>query len=326
MRQVTSLFSVFQQAGRLALGSRLRSLGELLAEQGRTVYEEYDLDIQPTWFPVFYRLRHVGESSISDIADAIGHTHASVSQMSRRMQKSGLTESRPSPSDGRIRLLRLSVAAEEYIPRFDRMCDDVAAAAHEMLDEISIDLWTGLSQLETLLREEDFGARVRRQSEEQGLKPVEIRRMRHEDTDEFARLNREWIEQYFRMEPADERMLGDPFASIVDQGGEIFVAESDGMILGVCALVQREDRNFELAKMAVRTEARRRGIGYRLGRRIVDEARQRGGRRILIESNTVLGPAVNLYRKLGFVEITDHRSPYKRSNIALELLLDGTGA
>lgn len=318
------MFRVFEQAGRLALGSRLRSLGERLAEQGRSVYDDYDLDIHPTWFPVFYHLRHAGESSISDIADAIGHTHASVSQMSRRMQKSGLIASRPSSSDGRVRLLRLSATAEDLIPRFDRMCADVAAAADEMLEQMSADLWTGLSQLEDLLEKEDFGSRVRRQPVQEPVEqaaPVSIRRFRTEDASEFARLNCAWIERYFHMEPADERMLGNPIEMIVDPGGEIFVVDMDGCVVGVCALVNHGNRSYELAKMAVDPDERGRGIGYLLGRRAIEEARRRGARRVLIESNTVLEPAMNLYRKLGFVEIPDHRSPYERSNIALELLL-----
>lgn len=313
--------SVFEQAGSLSLGSRLRSLGERLAEQGRTVYDDYELDVEPPWFPVFYRLRHAGESSISDIALSIGHTHASVSQMSRRMQKAGLITSRPSPVDGRVRLLRLSDTARKAIPRFDRMCADVSAAAEELLGDIPIDLWTALSQLEDHLGEEDFGARVRRQSGRENPTPVAIRRMTADDADAFAHLNRAWIEKYFRMEPADERMLGDPTGTIIDPGGEIFVADDGESILGVCALVNHGSRTYELSKMAVTPNARGRGIGYRLGLRIIEEARRRGGRRILIESNTMLGPAIHLYRKLGFVEIPGHRSPYERSNIALEMPL-----
>jgi GNAT superfamily N-acetyltransferase len=123
------------------------------------------------------------------------------------------------------------------------------------------------------------------------------------------------------MEPADERILGDPAGEIVNPGGEIFIAERGGRVVGVCALVNHGGREYELAKMAVDASVRGLGIGYRLGQRIVDEARARGGVRIYIESNTVLEPAINLYRKLGFSEIGDHESPYERSNIALDLLL-----
>ncbi len=40
----------------------------------------------------------------------------------------------------------------------------------------------------------------------------------------FARLNREWIEQLFRLEPADLKTLENPVASIIAPGGQIFFA------------------------------------------------------------------------------------------------------
>ena len=35
----------------------------------------------------------------------------------------------------------------------------------------------------------------------------------------FDALNREWIEQYFTLEPADREILGDPGGKIIDTGG-----------------------------------------------------------------------------------------------------------
>lgn len=78
----------------------------------------------------------------------------------------------------------------------------------------------------------------------------------------FYELNRQWIEQYFRMEPHDYEHLENPHESIIATGGQIFFAvDPEGRALGTCAMVPygTEGKEFELAKMAVAVEARGEG-------------------------------------------------------------------
>ena len=46
----------YNKTGKMALGSRLRRLSELITEQAGKVYSLYDIEMQPKWFPVFYAL------------------------------------------------------------------------------------------------------------------------------------------------------------------------------------------------------------------------------------------------------------------------------
>ena len=137
----------------------------------------------------------------------------------------------------------------------------------------------------------------------------------------FRRLNYEWIDRYFGVEKVDRDMLDAPQA-ILDQGGHILVALLGGQPVGVCALVPEGEGLFELAKMAVDGDARGRGIGWALGQAAIATARAAGGARLVLQSNTVLAPAIALYRKLGFVEVHDAPSLYARSNIHMELRLE----
>ena len=54
----------------------------------------------------------------------------------------------------------------------------------------------------------------------------------------------------------------------------------------------------------------------------MDRARELGASRVFLESNTILEPAINLYRKLGFTPVQDEASPYDRCNIQMEIWLD----
>jgi ribosomal protein S18 acetylase RimI-like enzyme len=138
----------------------------------------------------------------------------------------------------------------------------------------------------------------------------------------FEALNRDWIETYFTLEPADREILGDPGSRIIDTGGQVFFVVEDGQVLGTCALLRHSSDEYEIAKMAVAPTARGRGLGDLLMEACIADARRRAARRIVIVSNTVLEPAIRLYRKHGFVQVplaTDAR--YKRANIRLELEL-----
>jgi GNAT superfamily N-acetyltransferase len=139
--------------------------------------------------------------------------------------------------------------------------------------------------------------------------------------DAFRRLNETWISRYFRIEDPDKRVLEAPQEQILDKGGHILVAVRDGEPIGVCALLRVDDATFELAKMAVAEHARGLGAGFQLGEAAKVTARAAGASRLILESNTILTPAISLYRKLGFTEFTGVPSEYNRCNIHMELAL-----
>ena len=139
----------------------------------------------------------------------------------------------------------------------------------------------------------------------------------------FRALNKEWIDKYFEMEAADYKALDYPEENILAPGGAILVALYNEEIAGVCALIKMDGirYDYELAKMAVAPKFHGKGIGYFLGKAVIEKAKKLKGKSIFIESNTILTPAINLYRKLGFTEVEGLVTPYERSNIQMELIL-----
>lgn len=136
--------------------------------------------------------------------------------------------------------------------------------------------------------------------------------------DIFRDLNLEWIEKYFEIEEPDRRCLDNPDEYIIQPGGAILLAQSEGRVLGACALIKCGERRFELAKMAVSPSARGRGIGMQLGLAAIARARELGAEMIYLDSNTKLKAALALYRKLGFRRVDIGESPYTRVNIRME--------
>ncbi len=118
------------------------------------------------------------------------------------------------------------------------------------------------------------------------------------------------------------RLILHPEDTILRPGGAILVAEDDHGVLGVCALLHHAPGCYEVSKMAVRKDLRGRGIGRQLLVVVISHARKMGAKQLRILSNTVLAPAIHLYRQLGFVEVPIPADQgYERANIALELAL-----
>lgn len=142
-------------------------------------------------------------------------------------------------------------------------------------------------------------------------------------SDDFVRLNREWIEKYFSLEASDLKILGNPEEEIIRKGGEVFFALQDGEVVGCCALVYHAGtRCYELAKMAVSPKAQGRGIGFSLGTALLAYARRMGVTRIFLEANTKLEASVRLYHKLGFKAVEADNPAYSRCNLYMEKILE----
>jgi GNAT superfamily N-acetyltransferase len=151
---------------------------------------------------------------------------------------------------------------------------------------------------------------------------VIVRDFRPGDEAAFRDINLEWIERFFVVEDKDRETLGNPGKYILDPGGAIFIAMDDDDPVGAVALVVMDGDSVELAKMGVRPAAQGKGAGRMLIAAAIARAREMGMKRVYIETNSKLGPALKLYRDAGFVPLKESiPTPYARADVQLELLL-----
>jgi DNA-binding MarR family transcriptional regulator len=311
----------YMRTGKMALGSRLRRLSEQMTEQAAAIYDLYQVDLQPKWFPVFYSLSPVEEKSITDIAREIGHTHPSVSQIVRELAIKGYVIEKKGEADGRKNFVLLSPAGQVMREKMQTQLNDVTSAIEKAMKETDHDLWRAIGEWEFLLEQKSLLRRVQEEKKIRESDQVQIVNYTPSMQPAFRQLNEEWITKYFRMEESDYKALDHPQEYILDKGGHIFMALYKGDPVGACALIPMDDGGFELAKMAVSPKAQGLGIGYLIGQACIDRARALGARRVYLESNTTLKPAINLYHKLGFRKVAGPPSPYERCNIQMELVL-----
>lgn len=135
---------------------------------------------------------------------------------------------------------------------------------------------------------------------------------------DFARLNLEWLEAHFVVEPIDRTVLLDPETHILGPGGRIlFAVDGDARVVGTVALKREGEGVYELTKMAVDPACRGRGIGRQLMLASLSAFQQLEGRELFLESSSKLAPALHLYQSVGF----EHRpaprpgSHYQRADV-----------
>lgn len=311
----------YQTLGATAIGSRLRRLSEQFLDSGTKIYHMYGVELDPKWFPVFYTLKTVEEITITALAKEIGHSHSSVSQIVKEMVKKGIAESRKSQTDGRVTKVKLSEKGQLMSKKFDQQLIDVGTAATALLGEMNHNLLKSIEEMEFLLSRKNFYERVVEERRKRSAESVQIIDFEYEKHAlAFKKLNYEWIEKYFKLEASDHKALDNP-DKIISDGGYIFMATYNDEIVGTVALIKMEDESYELAKMAVTESARGKHIGWILSQACIEKGKNLQAKRLYLESNTILEPAINMYYKLGFQRIVGKPSPYERANIQMELWL-----
>jgi DNA-binding MarR family transcriptional regulator/GNAT superfamily N-acetyltransferase len=307
--------------GSLLLGSRLRKVSEALYAGVDEVYRGAGVDLPSRCFPILFLLRDQGRLGISELAQKLGQTHPAVSQMSRKLLRHRMVTESADPKDDRRRLLSLSPRGRAVMTRLEPVWKAVVAAVADL--EAQHPLSPHLTAIDRALEARGFAARIRSRLEDGDA--VEIIPFERRYTADFKRLNLEWLERYFRVEPIDEQVLSKPL-EILRDGGAIFLARYRGAIVGTCALLNKGAGRFELSKMAVTAKRQGLGIGRKLLRAAIADYLTRGARELFLESNSRLTPAIMLYESAGFVHAPrPEPSHYERSDVYMVLAPSATG-
>ena len=97
------------------------------------------------------------------------------------------------------------------------------------------------------------------------------------------------------------------FENLCRQAGVLAIGDRDGFVL-----IRTVADEAEILTLAVRPEARRRGLGADLVRRGADAARARGAMKLHLEVAEDNAAALALYRRSGFVEAGRRKDYYPR--------------
>jgi len=299
--------------GAVMLGSRLKRVAERLQAGAERIAGECGLPTQPSQMPLLAALHRHGPLSVGDVVDRIGISQPAVTRILARLAEMGLVETSRGGRDLRTKTMTLT----------DR--------GRAVMEEATTTLWPRLrAAVGELCDVEALLAQVEAVEAALALQPLEqrprgglrIRRFSDELAPHFHRINAQWIAEMYTLEPTDIDVLENPRERIIDRGGDIlFVEDPELGIIGTCGLQKTGERQFELTKMGVVSEARGRKAGEFLLRAMIERAFALGCDRLYLLSNAKGAAGVHLYEKAGFVHdagiMEEFGRRYTRTNVAM---------
>jgi DNA-binding MarR family transcriptional regulator/ribosomal protein S18 acetylase RimI-like enzyme len=302
----------------LALGSRLKSLSDHFYAAVDEVYRSCGAGVESRWFPVLRFLWEHGETTVSDVAVAIGQTHSAVSQLADKLVDAGLVCRKKDAADGRRSLLALTDKGQAALSALGPIWVAVRRGIRRSLGEEGLmTLLEALAATEQALQERPVVEAMLAEYSDLTTAKMEIVPYAPALKEHFYRLNAQWLERHFRIEDIDRELLGDPERYVLTPGGAIFFACLGGEVIGTCALLQESPGVYELSKMGVDETFRGMGAGRSLLAAAIAEFHRREGKELFLESNSRLKTALRMYEQAGFVLQSAVRagSHYERADV-----------
>jgi len=304
---------VLADEGSVMLGSRLKRLAERLQAGAELIARDCGLPTQPAQMPVLTALWRRGSLGVGEAAELTGFSQPAITRVAGELARMGLVEAGGDDGDRRIRKLSLTAEGRSVMETAQTaLWPRIRAAVAETCDIEAV--LAHLSALEAALAERPLDCRPG--------PGFAIRPFHDGLAADFARINRQWIEAMYALEPVDKAQLADPRGTIVAPGGDIlFVEDPELGIVGTCGLLKTGEAEFELIKMAVRPEARGRGAGEFLLRATIERAFALGAGRLFLLTNSKSQAAIRMYERNGFVHdaeiLARCGSEYARCDVAM---------
>jgi DNA-binding MarR family transcriptional regulator/GNAT superfamily N-acetyltransferase len=310
--------------GVVALGSRLRRLSEYLFKEVEAIYKYKEIHFQPRFFPVLAILANREKAGVVELANAMGVTHAAVSQILKPLTKAKLIKISSDSNDARAKCISLSVDGQKLVRELQPIWAKLKAVLLEELEHSAPNFMKMLGNIETSFGSVSLSERVLEDKSPRAMVQVVTWEPGYKNT--FKDLNLHWIQEYFgEIEAADIEVFENA-EQYVEDGGMIFFAKSASTVIGTCLLIRKPHNTFELAKMAVSPLARGKGAGAELLRAAISWAREQGAKEIVLETASQLSAANKLYKKFGFQAAPDilAQTKYARVDRAYRLSLPGS--
>ena len=309
----------------LFFGIRLKKTGEMLSSQLTQILSDKKIKFEPRGIYLLIILKEKEQASIKEIAAILGMTHPAIVQMVNSLNNIGMITQSKSVDDKRITLIKLTEKGKEELDRIKPTLTEIENVVESIINEIDVNLKYSLSKLSEVVKSKLVILKVNEGLRQKAIEGVNIVPYNKKYKSDFAKLNYEWLDKYFKTEKTeaeDKRLLNNPEREIIKKGGEIFFAILKNIVVGTCAVIKIDDSEFELAKMGVTEKAQGKQIGKKLVLTVIGYAVEKGASKLRLYTSSKLTAAQNLYRALGFIEAKEkpnHR--YKRKLILMELNL-----
>lgn len=126
--------NVINEAGILAISTRLHRLSEQLRKDGAMIYKAFGIDFELKWFPVIFTIYKKKTASVVEISNEIGYTHPSTITLLKELEKLKFIEWKKDKKDERKRLFLLTPKGTELVEKMKPVWELVTIVLSEITD------------------------------------------------------------------------------------------------------------------------------------------------------------------------------------------------
>jgi DNA-binding MarR family transcriptional regulator/N-acetylglutamate synthase-like GNAT family acetyltransferase len=253
---------------------------------------------------VLYEIAHRDEPTAAELCKDLGLDAGYLSRILRNFGKKGLVEKRPSKSDGRQSLLRLTKKGQkEFAEINERQDSEVGAMLNKLSPDQQSRLLESMQTIQGLLG-----------GQPEPKVPYVLRPHHPGDMGWVVHRHGVLYSQEYGWDEHFEALVAQIVADFINnydpKRERCWIAEREGEIVGSVFLVKKSKTVAQLRLLLVEPKVRGLGIGKRLVDECVRFARRAGYRKITLWTNDVLDAARHIYEQAGFrlVEEEAHHS------------------
>lgn len=152
------------------------------------------------------------------------------------------------------------------------------------------------------------------------MKIIEYQEKYKED---FIQFNTDWIKDNFGYLEEEDINTFNHIEENLEKGAMIYFALEGEQVLATCmAKPSEEDGTWELCKLGSNKHLPHKGAGSAVFEAAMNWAVSHGARKLFILSNSKLKPALHIYEKYGFHEVSLKDYEYVRGDIAFEYIVE----
>ncbi|MGU3375071.1 MarR family winged helix-turn-helix transcriptional regulator [Chryseobacterium sp. M5A1_1a] len=151
--------NVINEAGILAISTRLHRLSEQLRKDGAMIYKAFGIDFELKWFPVIFTIYQKKLASVVEIANEIGYTHPSTITLLKELEKQELIEWKKDKKDERKRLFLLTPKGKELIEKMKPVWELMSQILGDIADNQN-NLLTAIDEAEQKIAHQSFYQRA----------------------------------------------------------------------------------------------------------------------------------------------------------------------
>lgn len=147
--------NVINEAGILAISTRLHRFSEQLRKEGALIYKAFGIDFELKWFPVIFTIYQKKVASVVEIANEIGYTHPSTINLLKELEKQGLIEWKKDKQDERKRFFLLTSKGEELIEKMKPVWELMSQVLGDIADNTN-NLLAAINEAEEKIASQSF--------------------------------------------------------------------------------------------------------------------------------------------------------------------------